>query len=295
MFDNYEALIAAITKAKKTPILLSLEKISKLNHFQVRNVASNTVHIDTIAERINDKLCTTEGMEPIIILQNYKGADSMLDGNHRYRAALKSCATEYPVIYVEEKIHSNYSDLQLREYALILNKIDEEPSLQINKEDVRKFLNAYWNEHKNFDNVKVSLRRMGLTDSMANTRIRETKRLIDQNTILQSYGPDSVWNNWSDPAMLERKNQEIEKRKDRADKIFVVSSANFTYDHILPMLLDQMPKSLLILLHHPNAYAEQQWKAKWRERHELYMDKLCEMLNMTKSWETLPKHSISKL
>ena len=72
MFDNYEALIAAITKAKKTPILLSLEKISKLNHFQVRNVASNTVHIDTIAERINDKLCTTEGMEPIIILQNYK-------------------------------------------------------------------------------------------------------------------------------------------------------------------------------------------------------------------------------
>ena len=61
------------------------------------------------------------------------------------------------------------------------------------------------------------------------------------------------------------------------------------------MLLDQRPNSLLILLHHPNAYAEEQWKAKWRARHEFYMDQLCEMLNITKSWETLPKHSINKL
>ena len=125
MFDNYISLIAAIKKAKKSPITLTIEEILKVNHFQVRFVASNNVHIDTIAERINDKLCTTEGMEPVIILRNYKGRDSMLDGNHRIKAAQKSCATEYPVIYVEEETHSKYSDLQLREYALILNKIDE--------------------------------------------------------------------------------------------------------------------------------------------------------------------------
>tara|TARA_B100000424_G_C22863046_1_gene459858 strand:+ start:132 stop:1019 length:888 start_codon:yes stop_codon:yes gene_type:complete len=293
MFDNYISLIAAIKKAKKSPIKLTIEEILKVNHFQVRFVASNSVHIDTIAERINDKLCTTEGMEPVIILRNYKGRDSMLDGNHRIKAAQKSCATEYPVIYVEEETHSKYSDLQLREYALILNKIDEEPKLQINKEDVRKFLKAYWKEHNSFKNVKPSLRRMGLTDSMANARIREAKRLIKEKTILQGYGPNAVWNNWSDSAMLKKRNEEIEKRKGFADKVFVVSSANFTYDHILPMLLDERPKSVLFLLHHPTEYAESKWNKYWGPKHQHYMDQLCNFLGITKSWDYLPKVGIS--
>ena len=89
----FKTIDDAIKKA--IPQLQTLDEIGKYTHYQVRHVRSNTVHIDTIAERINDKLCSTTGMAAIIVLANYRGPGlhSMLDGNHRYKAALPQQAS----------------------------------------------------------------------------------------------------------------------------------------------------------------------------------------------------------
>ena len=295
--NKFQTLDDAIKTAKKTPTIQSLVEIGTYTHYQVRHVRSNTVHIDTIAERINDKSCSTLGMEPIVVLANYRGPGlhSMLDGNHRYKAALKSCASDYPVIFIEKSVWIKYTSLELQEYGLILNKLSEQPRLEINKADVQKFLYSYWSEHKHFDGAKSALLRMGLTKSMADTRIREGKRLMEQDIYLDGMGKDLVWLNWSDPEMYDRLQKEKKSRQVEGLKLFVVSSANFSYDGLLPSLLDERPKNLLILLHHPTLHAEQAWESKWEKRHKRYIDQLCRFLGINKSWDTLPKYETNAL
>ena len=285
IFSKLDAACAA------SPFMTPLEQIAEMDHFQSRLIGSNTVHIMTIAERINDKGCVTSNMAPIVALEDFKGVGkhTMLDGNHRYKAALKSCATAYPVVYIAKEVWDQFSSLELYQYGLMLNGISQEPRLETNKEDMLKFGMTYWNDKKSLDGLKEAFISMGATKSMADTRTREINKLVKQNAYLDQMGSGVVWINWSDPERLDELKEIKENYKTPGVKVHVVSSKKFSYDALLPQLLFERPKNLVILLHHPTLQAELEWKNKHRDKHEQIIDELCFMLGINKSWETLPK------
>ena len=118
---------------------------------------------------------------------------------------------------------------------------------------------------------------------------------MEQNAYLESLGKDIVWINWSDPTMSERYRKEIDKRKARDTLVFPASSKNFSYNPLIPKIIDDKPKNVIVLLHHPDFAAERDWKRNWRDKHERWMEVLGYKLGFISSWDFLPKYEHNSL
>lgn len=264
-----------------------LNEIADIDRYQVRRISTNTEHYRLIAERIIDKNRDTSNMEPIIVLENY-GPDNkhrMLDGTHRYLAAVKAGAITYPVKYINKSCYSQYTPLQLMQFGMYLNKIPDEPKLPINNQDVEKFLLEYFQHHKTLDNAKeILIDQFGLAKSEANKRVNRTQWAIDQDSYL---GPDQMWIIWNAEDRKEQLKEEVRKRETKDTAVYCSSSGHINYEKLIKFCIDQNKKSIIMLLYHPSLMYEMSWREKWQAKHVRYVRWMLSPRGISVHWDIL--------
>jgi hypothetical protein len=253
-------------REEKDPI----EKTKKLPKIQVR-ANEFSEHIKLIAQKIDDAGGSTDDCNRVVILENRRGKDVILDGNHTVRAIVESKHGRLvPVAYIPKEEHEEFTDSELIAIGNLLNKSEKIVKISADADDMVKFILKQYEQGVPVkdDTNKVFLTEMGFTNKQRTSIFKDAQTAINEDKLNKG---NEVWIDWKIAEYAQELEKKVESYKNETTLALSLSSAMFKWDKIFNLVFFEgtkpngksgrknIKKKLVVLVYHPNEESKKEW------------------------------------
>jgi hypothetical protein len=255
-----DKLVDEINGGKFDIVEYTKADIKKIPFKQVRAEEFNNDKVKEIVDFIEMEGGSTKNCDPVIILKDRLGKDKDLgvNGNHTKKAFIKSkSAIKLKAFIIPYDRHKNIPDVALNSIGNNLNKKAEKVKEDVSILDVVKELLNYRKNGYQITNdiIKSRCARYGFGPSMTKSTISKYRKeaKIEDNNIRNNQ-------TYSKPTETDLNTMQENMQSEINDKVIVVSSSTtLTIDRITQKMKEQNLRKALVLIHHPNSTAEEDW------------------------------------
>ena len=237
--------------------------------YQTRVENTDTKHVADLKDAMMDLHGKIDDFDPVIVLKGFAkdGGDVILDGNHTTLAAV-SCThvLKIPVMYIEKKIWTQFSTVQLQILANMLNPQQEKSAKAGSIDDQVDWIVSSFQEHgvpaDSDENIEL-LKGMNFKNAKIKSIIKKAKTKIELNDKLPS---GWIWKQWS--LYKSELDMIIENGTDKDSIALHQSSGKFNLHKLQDMLkalakAKSKKKYATVYITHPNYDTMKEWNTKW--------------------------------
>ena len=237
--------------------------------YQTRVENTDTKHVADLKDAMMDLHGKIDDFDPVIVLKGFAkdGGDVILDGNHTTLAAV-SCThvLKIPVMYIEKKIWTQFSTVQLQILANLLNPQQEKSAKAGSIDDQVDWIVASFEENgvpADSDENIAFLKGMHFKNAKIKSIIKKAKTKIELNDKLPS---GWIWKQWS---LYKNELDTILKNASDKDSIAIHQSSGKFNLHKLQDELKLLAKAkskkkyATVYITHPNYDTMTEFNKKW--------------------------------
>ena len=243
--------------------------VAAYTKYQTRVENTDTKHVADLKDAMMDLHGKIDDFDPVIVLKGFAkdGGDVILDGNHTTLAAV-SCThvLKIPVMYIEKKIWTQFSTVQLQILANLLNPQQEKSAKAGSIDDQVDWIVASFEENgvpADSDENIAFLKGMNFKNAKIKSIIKKAKDKIELNDKLPS---GWIWKQWS---LYKNELDTILKNASDKDSIAIHQSSGKFNLHKLQDELKLLAKAkskkkyATVYITHPNWNTMKEWNTKW--------------------------------
>ena len=272
---------------KKEP----LSEHENMDALQVR-FQNHGDHQKTIAEYVtvargDTENCFGKGKGLVVVVfegRGARGSDLRIDGNHSVHGSISSgLAHSINVIRIPYEVNQDFTDLEIRMLANLLNKKNAVARKEMSEQDAIKYVldnNASginWNADINVKALKA----FGFNGNKGHGKIctilTKAKQLIDSRSKRVDNG--LIWIDYSAEQHKTTLSDTADAYKTKTCCVKVMSSGLYRLDRLLEYLRNQNMikeeiKSLMVIIYHPNTTKKAEWPAlitKWKAIQDTFL------------------------
>jgi len=243
--------------------------VAAYTKYQTRVENTDTKHVADLKDAMMDLHGKIDDFDPVIVLKGFAkdGGDVILDGNHTTLAAV-SCThvLKIPVMYIEKKIWTQFSTVQLQILANLLNPQQEKSAKAGSIDDQVDWIVASFEENgvpADSDENIAFLKGMNFKNAKIKSIIKKAKDKIELNDKLPS---GWIWKQWS---LYKNELDTILKNASDKDSIAIHQSSGKFNLHKLQDELKLLAKAkskkkyATVYITHPNYDTMTEFNKKW--------------------------------
>ena len=285
-----------------TPIVVDIDKLLKLKRYQARHDAISTEHVKDLTDDINDDNGDNSDLVVTVLQGRDNDKDQVYDGNHSLDATKESKhATTIAVKYVPKDIWSKYTDHELHTLAMRKNPVPKKKRLASNKADGIKWILSKYAKYSSIEageligssNDYKELKKIGYSTRIANSIVRGAKDQLVNNASFAALVDGEVWNMWADKKMNDKREEFVDRYRNKDTLVICKSSGGFRLDS---MLLESIKPAhfkkdyVVVCIYHNSPAAEKKWYREYQPQWEKVVKRRLPKMNVVfKSLDTISR------
>ena len=249
---------------------IELDELNKLYFFQIRQKVIYRDHAALLGQKISDKQGDMSDWAPLLIFKDMVGPNgephTVGQGNHTTlganQAAKDYSITPIPTQWVDKKVWSKFDEDDLESLLLLLNPLDEKPSLSTDEDRSVAWIVKQYKKKKvpvtAQSNLEYLLKMNWTKKKIEQGLMVKAKEKIDNDELI----PDGMiivdYKSGDDKRYLD---ELIATWKKKGFGVVACSSGKFKWDTLIEhvMLSDKKLDKFIIIVYHTSLKTQTQW------------------------------------